>query len=152
MKNFLHLILLFLSMKCLAQGSITDSLKTLLLTSKEDTNKVLLLDQLSEYYSWSFADTALLYAQKELQLSQKLNFESGKAYSMLDMGNAYTTLGNYPLALDFLFKSLALFRKLNDSSGIAYALGGLGLCYRDQQDYKQAVKIYTKHYCYTRVD
>ena len=142
MKSFLLLILITFSATCFAQDKAIeiDSLKTELLTSKEDTNKIWVLDALSEYYSWSFADTAVMYAQKELQLSQKLNFKSGEAYGMLDMGNAYTTLGNFPLALDFLYKSLSLYRKLNDSSGMVYALGALGLCYRDQEDYKQAIQ------------
>ena len=140
MKHVFLLLLICFSIQSVAQDFETDSLKALLQTSKEDTNKVWLLDALSERYSWTFADTAVMYAREELQLSQKLKFKKGEAYAMLDMGGAFTTLGNYPLALEFLYKSLASLRNLHDSIGMLYNLVTIATCYRDQEDYKQAIQ------------
>jgi signal transduction histidine kinase len=150
MKN-IFLLFLFIHVNAVAQNNTIDSLKQLLLTSTEDTNKVWVLDALSDEYSWSFADTAVMYAQQELQLSQKLNFKKGEAYAKLDMGTALTTLGNYPLALDFLYKSLALLKSLQDSVGIIYNLNTIGVCYRDQEDYKQAIQYMQESLQLTKV-
>ncbi len=140
MKFFLLPIIIFPSMQSFAQNKTVDSLKQLLSTAKEDTSKVWILDVLSVSYTWSFADTAIMYARRELQLSKRLNFERGEAWSMSNLGAALTTLGNYANALDYNYKSLALFKKLNDSLGMSYAFGNLGLCYREQGDYKQAIQ------------
>jgi len=117
-----------------------DSLKLQLASAQKDTNKIWTLIALSERYTWSFADTAVMYAQQALQLSKELNFRKGEAFGMADWGSALTTLGNYTNALDFIYKSIVLFKELNDSLGLAYAHGALGICYRDQGDYKQAIQ------------
>ena len=139
-KNLIGFYLLFFFMQVNAQNKKIDSLKQELLVAKEDTNKVWVLTGLSENYTWSFADTALMYAQQGLQLSQELNFKSGEAYSMTDLAGALTTLGNYANALDFSYKSLTLFKSLKDPFGISYVYRRLGLCYREQGDYKQAIQ------------
>lgn len=56
----------------------TDSLRRALFLQKEDTNKVKLIYNLSfSYTAGSYADTALVYAQRALDLAEKLNYESG---------------------------------------------------------------------------
>jgi signal transduction histidine kinase/Flp pilus assembly protein TadD len=117
-----------------------DSLKHELTIAKEDTNKVWVLNTLSQNYTWSFADTAVLYAQQALELSQRLNFKEGAAWAMAALGIGLTTLGNYSNALSFFYKALALFKELKDSSGLVKTHGNLGVCYREQEDYKQAIE------------
>ncbi|HEV8082858.1 MAG TPA: tetratricopeptide repeat protein [Chitinophagaceae bacterium] len=95
---------------------------------------------LSQRYTWSFVDTAIMYARQELRLSQQLNFESGIATSLNDLAGGLTTLGNYTAALDLGYKSLSMYKKLKDTLGITFALGTLGLCYRDQGDYVPAIQ------------
>jgi hypothetical protein len=54
-----------------------DSLKHELTLAKEDTNKVYLLGSLGDVYSRLSADTGVAYAQRALDLAQKLKFEGG---------------------------------------------------------------------------
>lgn len=139
-KIFILYSLLSFLMKVYAQNKTIDSLKQALSVAKEDTNKVWILDKLTQNYAWSFADTAVMYAQQELQLSQQLNFKRGEAFGMTGLTQALTTIGNYTNALNFGYKALALFKNLNDSLGISYAYRVLGLCYREQGDYKRAIQ------------
>ena len=76
-----------------------DSLKQQLLYAKEDTNKVILLLKLSENFTWSYADTSIMYIQQAFDLMQKLNYERGTIWAEDQMCMALITLGNYPLAL-----------------------------------------------------
>ena len=79
MKFLLALIVLSIvaSVTTLAQPATIDSLKKELVIAKEDTTKVWLLYELSSRYTWSYADTSILYAQQAMDLSQKLNFKRG---------------------------------------------------------------------------
>jgi signal transduction histidine kinase len=140
MKKILIPLLICFSASCFAQRKSIDSLKSALASSKEDTNKIRLLSALSERYTWSFADTAVGYAQQALQLSQRLEFKEGIAWSLGDLGMGLTTLGNYANALSYLYKALSLLKELKDSSGLSLVYTGLALCYRDQGDYKQAIQ------------
>lgn len=137
----LYALLLF-SVNAFAQNKTVDSLKHALSIAKGDTNKVWVLDGLSRSYTWSFADTAIMYAQQQVQLSQQLNFQRGEAWGMDNLSIALTTIGNYANSLDFGYKSLALFKKLNDTTGIIYVNLDLATCYRELEDYKRAIELY----------
>ena len=94
MKKISLFVIILTSLKSFAQFSqnkTIDSLKLALATAKEDTNKVWILDALSSSYTFSSADTAVIYAQQELRLSQQLNFREGMASGMAELGGALTT-------------------------------------------------------------
>ncbi len=62
------------------QGSVSlekDSLKQLLASSQPDTNRVMILSELSIRYFTSNNDTAMKYAQEGLALAQALKFRKG---------------------------------------------------------------------------
>ncbi len=139
MKKLIIILIAFCSIKGFAQNKTIDSLKYLVATAKEDTNKIWLLQALSSNYVWSFADTAILYAQQGLQLAQKLRFKPGEAWCMDNLSTAFSTLGSYSLGSHWGFNSLSLFKTLNDTMGMSFALGGLSLCNREMGDYKKAL-------------
>ncbi|HKB43701.1 MAG TPA: ATP-binding protein [Chitinophagaceae bacterium] len=90
-----------------------DSVKKVLQTEKEDTNKVNTLLQLAGYYGGSHADTGVTYAQQALDLAEKLNFEIGILSAEGALSWSLSNSGNYPLALDYAFKTLSLAKKMN---------------------------------------
>jgi hypothetical protein len=83
-----------------SQNNGTDSLLRLLAATKQDTNKVHVLLALSTEYKDSRPDTALLYAQQALRLSQKINFKSGEAQSLSSLALSYLYVNNRPKALE----------------------------------------------------
>lgn len=118
-----------------------DSLKKVLVTQKEDTNKVITLYTLSFHYdSGSYADTALIYSQQALTLAEKLNYEPGIFWSQITLGESLAVLGNYPLALEYDFKALALAKKLNHNLMLCYGNGSLAACYYYMGDYATSIQ------------
>ena len=146
MKWITALIILFSFTNCSAQNKTIDSLKERLSISKEDTNKVWILDDLSLSYAWSFADTGVMYGEEGLRLAQKMGFKEGEATCMSDLCYGLTILGNYSTALDWGYKSLSLFQSLRDTSGLVFAIGALGDCYRELGDYQQALHFFHEEY------
>ena len=102
LKGLLPLLFLFFSfIRITAQTkSYGDSISQELAVAKEDTNKVRLLITLGGVYQWSYPDSAILYAQKALQLAQKLNFVDGETQAYATAAEAFSGKGNYPKALD----------------------------------------------------
>ena len=150
----LPLLLLVLNSRTQAQNKYADSLRNQLQVEPEDTNKVKLLSDLAWVYMWSFADTAVSHAQKELELSKKIKYKSWKAHSMLDLCYSLTVTGNFTSALNFGFKAIAICESLHDSTPLVGTYDALGICYRDQSDYNEALlcklnirrKIYSNQY------
>jgi signal transduction histidine kinase len=115
-------ILLIFSYTAYTQISGLDSVKKVLQTEKEDTNKVNTLLGLAGYYAESHADTGVIYAQQALDLAQKLDFESGILYAEGTLAFTLMLAGNYPLGLDHAFKTLYLAKKSNPiARGWAYS-------------------------------
>jgi hypothetical protein len=55
-----------------------DSLKKLIASFKEDTNKALLLVRISNIYMWSYPDSTLAYSLKGLRTGAKTKFRKRK--------------------------------------------------------------------------
>jgi tetratricopeptide (TPR) repeat protein len=100
----------FFSIGINGQQHVIDSLKKLVPSAKEDTNRVRLLHSISVYYDESDSDSSIRYEQLSLQLAKKLNFKNGEIRSISHLGFLAMTKGNYSTALDFLFQA----KKYND--------------------------------------
>lgn len=72
---FLIFILLF-CLKGFSQSINIDSCLTILKKSKNDTNKVILLDRLAWEISYNDLKNALRYSKQSMGLAEKLKFES----------------------------------------------------------------------------
>jgi two-component system sensor histidine kinase UhpB len=135
---------IFLLLSFIADGqnlNNIDSLKKLLESQKNDTNKVKLLYTLSfAYDAGSYADTALIYSEQALELAEKLNDEPGIFWSAITYGEALAVLGNYPLALEYNLKALNLAKKLNDPIKLCFGNGGLSSCYYNMGEYNTSIK------------
>src|SRR5215213_8459659 len=92
-------ILLLYSLSCLAQQDPVDSLKKVLSTAAEDTNKVNLLIDLSGKHLGSDPDQALKYAEEAKALAEKLNFHEGKGWALKKVGQVHNIKSNYVEAL-----------------------------------------------------
>jgi len=130
MKNLAVIFTIMLAIAVVeAQQPNIDSLKYKSAIAKEDTNKVKLLNQLSLFYAFSYADTSIAYGQNALDLAEKLDFEQGILDAEFNLTAALITSGNYPRALGFGFKALALAKKINRPALIINANAQLGNCY-----------------------
>ena len=90
-----------------AQSHSIDSLRAMLNTAGQDTNRVNILNSLSYELLYSDTDTTIYYATQAKNLSEKLNYSKGSASAYLRLGQAYNNLGNYDQSEMFLSKALA---------------------------------------------
>ena len=75
----LFIVYIFITMHCVAQAGITDSLRKVLALSKNDTNKVNILLSLSKNSLSMVPETSLMYANDAHKLAAELKFTRGRA-------------------------------------------------------------------------
>lgn len=144
------LLLFIISMVILTQSSAQlqgqqriDSLLRQLPQTKEDTNKVKLLIDLSHSYYSSDPDEGLNSGKKALVLAEKLDWKKGMANANRTIaGNFGYGKSDYPMALKFGAQALRLFQETGDKTGIARILGDMGVIYWYQSNYPVALKYY----------
>lgn len=132
-----------------AQGQeLIDSLILVLSKSNEDINKANLYYELSLIYTKINPNEGLIYANKGILLSERINEDSEKFYRTL--GNNYLAKSDYPEALSNYFTALKINEKNNNIQGIAASLLDIGVVYINQSDNDKALtylfkslKIYT---------
>ncbi|MDW8287400.1 MAG: tetratricopeptide repeat protein, partial [Flammeovirgaceae bacterium] len=113
-------------------------------TTKEDTLKVQLYNELCMAHLLSAPDSALFYAQEGLMLAEKINDKKGKALSLNRIGSVYTVQGNLAWGMENLLLSLKISEELNDKMLIARALNNLSHIYTQLGEYTQAMASFEK--------
>ncbi len=146
MKPFYIILLLLTSTLPVSVGQMppsSDSLKRLLLETRHDTIRVMLLAQLSSNYRFSDPDSSMLFAQQAMQLAGTLNFPKGEARALHTYGEARRFRGEFPQALEAQFKALQISKNSDYLEGEELSLGSIGQVYNDLNEYRQAL-----HYLY----
>ncbi len=82
-----------------------DSLRTALGNAANDTIRMDVCDQLAYYFAEVNPDSALLYAEKELQITRQLNLKIYEASTLSGRGYDLMNLMNYPKALESLLEA-----------------------------------------------
>ena len=143
-KLFSGLLVLITISCCLQaqQQSRLDSIKKLLEATGEDTHRVDLLASLAFAYYLYKPDSALYLAQEGYELAQKLGYTKGEALHLNRIANAYTTLGDYPNAIQLFLKAQKISEQTGDKGGIARALNNTGNVYLEQGDYRNALDYF----------
>ncbi len=127
-----------------AQANKIDSLKHALQNAKQDTSKVLLLDDLSVAYVESKPDTAVLLGQQGLLLAQKIGFAKGEDYCLADVAYAFAMTGNYSKALELDLQRLKSIEATGNKDKIISALVPISFDYNMQDNYRQAINYSLK--------
>jgi tetratricopeptide (TPR) repeat protein len=142
MRKLLHILLLVmlnLFQHLSAQNKI-DSLRTLLKTDKEDTNKVIHLNKVCRgYIIIGEFDKGLPYSKQASVLAQSLRFKKGEAQSYNNIGNIFWYQGNYPEALKNHLTALKIREEIKDKQGVAYSYGNIGNVYWTQGNLPEAL-------------
>ena len=123
----------------LKANTITDSLEYRL-SLENDTIKIKMLCDLCWEYRFLSADTAILFGNRALLLSEKINYPKGEAQSYNDLGIVYINQGNFPQALDHFNKSMEIRKHLGDTSGMASLYNKIGIVHQKQGNLKLALE------------
>ena len=129
----------FCSISAYPQTTWIDSAKKVLITQKDDTNKIWTLDGMSEYYGFNDPDSGIMYAQKALALAEKLQFDGGIFWSIVSLHHSLYITGNYTLELDYALRAFPLAKRLNDQRAIGWSNGMLADSYINLGDYDAAM-------------
>ncbi|MEB2784484.1 tetratricopeptide repeat-containing sensor histidine kinase [Algoriphagus persicinus] len=124
-----------------AQNPKIDSLRQKFAQSRLDEDLIYLYYELSDFYQNTNPDSAIIYAQKSMELAEKVKIYQDNASYML--GQAYRVNGDYPKALEFLFRALQLFEKHKNHKQIGECENQIGIVY-SQLGYNPDAIIYQK--------
>ena len=142
-KLFLVLLLIVPFLVC-AQTKIgkpyRDSLLAALPKTANDTNRVLLLDELSFYYSQVDPDEGIKYSMQALELATSLNWTKGIAAAYSDLGINYRAKSDHTKAIYYYESSLKLFEEIGSKRSVAAVLSNLSAVYLEQSNYNEALK------------
>lgn len=117
-----------------------DSLEHAVLQAPPDTNTVIYLNKLFDYYSSSGHKQAMPYVQRAWHLADSLSFRRGLALSTLNLAMAQDMQGNYYEALRNYHKALKLAQELNNEDYRSRCLLSLGYFYGTQGNYDKAIE------------
>jgi tetratricopeptide (TPR) repeat protein len=130
---------------------LTTCNKALAAKLDEDTEEILqkqkanILINLAAFYKKKGNPTvALEILEQSLDLSKKINYKHGFAWSLYQTGDVYDYLGNLNKALALYFESLKIFQEINEEKGEGKVLNSIGTIYDYQGDLDQAMEYYNK--------
>ena len=148
------MLLFFCCSAIFSQNNAIDSLVVVLQKTKNDINKAQLLNEIANQYKTSDPQKMLQYAQKALQLSQKIRFKIAEGNAFINFGNANIILGNYPVALQNFANAQVIFenelnkntpdRLLEIKNGLARTYGSIGIVFSEQSSYAKALQFELK--------
>lgn len=124
---------------CLAQPSRLNILVRNLDEAKHDTDSVNIYYSISRFYWNKNADSALLMAQRSLDLAKKIHFEKGVALGYLVKGVALGYKGNWPEALNCHLQCLRISEKLGMEGLSGNEYNNIAGLYTSMEDYTNAL-------------
>lgn len=121
-----------------------DSLITALPSLKEDTNTVLVLNELSNLIRDMDTKEAMVYGERTLALAQKINWQKGIGNALVSIGNVYHVLGDYTNTLKYYKDALKVYQDDKHQTGVAQVLGNIGLVNFKQGKFAEALNYHFK--------
>lgn len=134
---------MFLSLTTFSQNGI-DSLLGVLAKSKQDSNKVKLLNELANAYFNTDNAKARQYNAEAISLSRKIKFLNGEAKAINNLGIIIQKDGNYDSALVLQKEALVIYTKINFQKGMAKTNSDIGLVYWRKADFVTALDYQLK--------
>ena len=127
------------------QGQLLiDSLLKELAQQKDDTNKVKVLDALSDGYSSINHDKGTKYAQQELELATKLEWKTGIADAYYCIGLNYHDKSDFSQKIEYYSKSLKIFEETGNKMSISAVANDIGVIYYRRGDYPKTLEYWFK--------
>ncbi len=142
--RFLIIILLLICpvLSIHAQNDTSDSLITLLNQTKNDKDKLTLLNQITKSFINTQPDNALVYGKLAISAAQKVNDNAQLALAYKYLGIAHFNKGDYVNALDNYELSKNTYIKAGDKKGEANILSNIGNIYFNKGDDAKALEYY----------
>jgi tetratricopeptide (TPR) repeat protein len=140
-KSLLFTLCIIYSHEAIAQPNYIDSLRKVLSTEKEDTNKVNTLDYLSRLY-WRAGDydNAMQTATAVLSLATKIDFKVGIADGYKYIGLAYNIKKDKFNESEYFNKALTLYKETGNKQQIIYGYDLISQAYQREEDFAKELE------------
>ena len=109
-----------------------------------DSGRIVLYNQLGWEYRKSEPDSTIIYAERAIALTKRLDSDRGFARSLNYIGIGYHYKGDNLKSFEYYNRALEEAEVHNDSSQYAHALNSLGRLYLNQGDYLKSYDTYFK--------
>ncbi|TGD79863.1 tetratricopeptide repeat-containing sensor histidine kinase [Hymenobacter wooponensis] len=129
-----------------AQSPALDSLRRLVQQTPSDTNRVLLLCQMSDQYWVLRVDSAAAYANQALALARRTGYRHGEGEALNRLGSVYRE-SNLAQALELFQQSLRLGEATHDLRLQAQNLRSIGIIYVYLRDRREGLSYYFRALC-----
>ena len=145
-KYFLFFFLFFFFTGSIqSQNTVIDSLKKKLQIHKEkDTTRVSILSKIAFLHYRNDPTKALEYIEELYEISEKINFNKGKAQAFYLRGIIQTSLSNYDEALLCFNNANKVYELLDMKEGVSKCYDAIGIVFYYQGKYKESIKNYEK--------
>ncbi|NOQ76089.1 MAG: tetratricopeptide repeat protein [Crocinitomix sp.] len=139
-------LLIFLLQICGYSASFAQRDRTVLdaivIQNNKDTNQIKALLELYKIDELDAPEKAKTYLDQAMILAKNLDFERGKAETLLLYGNHYSAQGDSKMAEEALHKGKDIYESLNDQVGVANCLHNFGNSAVFQGNYEKALGYY----------
>jgi two-component system, NtrC family, sensor kinase len=119
-------------------------LKKELKQANQKTSKVDIMIDLSLSYRFSNRDSSLLYAQKAISVSRKIDYKKGEMNALTRIGNIAISQGDIAKGLNNSLNALRIAEENNLFNDAQLVMNTLGGCYRRLGNYPEAIKFFRK--------
>ncbi len=136
------LLCIVLCERSISQDLNIDSCLQVLKASKEDTNKVILLNKIAWNIAYSNLKEGLDYSKQSYDLARKLNYERMYPTISNTYGLIYADMAEVALALDQYIEGLKYAKKHNDIGSLAALHNSLGNLYGTTGETRKAMSNY----------
>lgn len=148
MLRFLTFSYLFLFFNLSAQRKNTKELLDEIQSSKNDTVIAGNYYQLAKNYVRINADSCRLFAEKSIQISQKISHKKYIAETYSVLGSSEKNQANFDKAIEYHLKAIAIKEELKDTIGLSISNNDIGIVYKNMKRFKEALPYYkaSNHY------
>lgn len=144
MKYFLIIFILLSFYLSEAKTTIDSLTNELTNYSKDDTIKANLLQDLAWEYVRTEPNKSILFSNKLIALSKKINYPIGEANGNSNKATAFQYLTEYDSSIYYHEKALEIRKAINDQYGVAVSYNNLGIIYTSQNKFKNALDLWLK--------
>lgn len=107
---------------------------------KDDTNKVILQNNVFWDYKYSHPKQMEKLVNETIKLSKKLNYDPGTALAYKNLGILMDEAGNISKSIESYQRSIRYYKKAHDKMGVAKSEANIGMLYRDLKRNAEAIE------------
>ena len=149
--KLLLLLVLLITISSTSQNKKADSLISVLGETKSETEKLVLLNAISNAYKTSSGKDVITYANKAITLATKLENKSALGNAYVNLGNGNIIIGNYDKSVASFMEAKSIFETLLKENptnpikkNLARAYGSIGIVSSEQSNYARAFDYYVR--------